>query len=111
MFIPSSNLGGFEYGKVGPKDGSDFVGGNYISTLNLVNLPYLFENAQNLDMLLFFDAANIWGVDYDSSNDDSNKIRSSIGVGLDWFLIGLSFFFIWGLSKGDGDVTGLLDLI
>jgi len=108
LFIPSSNLRGFEYGKVGPKDGSDFVGGNYISTLNLQsNLPYLFENAQNLDMLLFFDAANIWGVDYDSSIDDSNKIRSSIGVGLDWFTpIGpVNFSLSEVLSKGDSDVT------
>ena len=108
LFIPSSNLRGFEYGKVGPKDGGDFVGGNYISTLNLQsNLPYLFENAQNLDMLLFFDAANIWGVDYDSSIDDSNKIRSSIGVGLDWFTpIGpVNFSLSEVLSKGDSDVT------
>ena len=34
---------------------------------------------------LFLDAGNIWGVDYDSSIDDSNKIRSSIGIGFDWF--------------------------
>ena len=58
-------------------------------------------------MLLFFDAANIWGVDYDSSIDDSNKIRSSIGVGLDWFTpIGpVNFSLSEVLSKGDGDVT------
>ena len=58
-------------------------------------------------MLLFFDAANIWGVDYDSSIDDSNKIRSSIGVGLDWFTpIGpVNFSLSEVLSKGDSDVT------
>ena len=27
--VPSSKLRGFEYGKIGPKDGADFVGGNY----------------------------------------------------------------------------------
>ena len=31
------------------------------------------------------DVANIWGVDYDSSIDDGNKIRSSVGFGVDWF--------------------------
>ena len=51
------------------------------------SLPYLLENAQNLDMIVFLDAANVWGVDYDSSIDDSNKIRSSIGIGLDWFTV------------------------
>ena len=29
LFIPSSKLRGFERGKVGPKDGNDFIGGNY----------------------------------------------------------------------------------
>ena len=32
--IPSSKLRGFEYGKVGPKDGSDYVGGNFVSAIN-----------------------------------------------------------------------------
>ena len=32
---------------------------------------------------MFADAANIWGVDYDSSLE-KNGIRSSIGIGLDW---------------------------
>ena len=27
LFIPSNRLRGFEGGKVGPKDGNDFVGG------------------------------------------------------------------------------------
>ena len=35
---------------------------NFSSTL-----PQLFENSQNIDFLFFFDIANIWGVDYDSS--------------------------------------------
>ena len=32
---------------------------------------------------MFADAANIWGVDYNSSLDKSG-IRTSIGIGLDW---------------------------
>ena len=35
----------------------------------------------------FFDAGNGWGVDYDSSLNDSNKIRSSVGLGIDWFTL------------------------
>ena len=34
LFIPTRKLRGFEKGKVGPKDGSDFIGGNYVATFN-----------------------------------------------------------------------------
>jgi len=88
LSIPSNKLRGFERGKVGPKDGNDFIGGNFISSINLQSsLPFLFENSQNFDAIIFFDAANIWGVDYDTSIDDGSKIRSSIGIGIDWATI------------------------
>ena len=108
MNVPSSRLRGFEYGKIGPKDGADYIGGNYVSALNLSStLPYFLENAQNTDFLVFIDAANVWGVDYDSSIDESNKIRSSYGVGVDWFTpIGpLSFSLSQTLSKASTDKT------
>ena len=106
--VPSNRLRGFEYGKVGPKDGNDYIGGNYVSALNLSStLPNFLENAQNTDFLVFIDAANIWGVDYDSSIDESSKIRSSYGVGVDWFTpIGpLSFSLSQTLSKASTDKT------
>jgi outer membrane protein insertion porin family len=106
--IPSSRLRGFEFGKIGPKDGADFVGGNYMSALNLSStLPNFLENAENTDFLVFIDAANLWGVDYDSTIDDSNKIRSSYGVGVDWFTpIGpLSFSLSQTISKASTDQT------
>ncbi len=108
LLIPQSRLRGFESGKVGPKDGSDFIGGNYITALNFTsNLPQIFPTAQNLDFAIFLDAANIWGVDYDSSINNSDKIRSSIGINLDWFsVIGpVSFSLSETLSKADTDVT------
>ena len=106
--VPSSRLRGFEFGKVGPKDGADFIGGNYVSSINFSStLPQILENAQNTDFLIFIDAANVWGVDYDSSIDDSNKIRSAIGVGVDWFTpVGpLSFSLSQTLSKASTDST------
>ena len=109
LYVPSKRLRGFEFGKVGPKDGNDYVGGNYLSTINFTStLPFILENAQNTDFLVFFDAANVWGVDYDSSLDDtSNDIRSSVGVGVDWFTpIGpLNFSLASPLSKSDTDKT------
>ncbi len=84
LYIPGKRLRGFETGKVGPKDGSDFIGGNYISSINATTtVPMFLENLQSVDIVMFADAANIWGVDYDSSLD-SGGIRSSVGVGLDW---------------------------
>ena len=107
LFLPSSKLRGFESGKVGPKDGNDFIGGNFISAINLQStLPILFQNSQNLDAVIFFDVANIWGVDYDSSINDNSKIRSSIGIGVDWMTVvgPLSFSLTEVISKDTTDV-------
>ena len=70
-------------------------------------IPQIFENAQNLDFALFFDVANTWGVDYDSSLEHNNKIRSSIGVGIDWFTIlgPLNFSFAHPITKDLSDKT------
>jgi len=107
LYIPSKSLRGFERGKVGPKDGNDFIGGNYLGNFNFTTtLPFILDDVQNFDGLFFFDAANLWGVDYDSSIDNSNKIRSSVGVGLDWLTpVGpLSFSLAAPLTKVDTDI-------
>ena len=108
LYIPSSRLRGFEAGKVGPKDGNDYVGGNYVSTLNFSStIPYLFQTVEELDVKLFFDAGNVWGVDYSSSLDDKNKIRSSTGIAMELLTpVGpLSFSFAQALSKASSDKT------
>tara|TARA_B100000886_G_scaffold337630_1_gene298758 strand:- start:1655 stop:3898 length:2244 start_codon:yes stop_codon:yes gene_type:complete len=108
IYLPGSKLRGFVSGGVGPKDGDDFIGGNYASSVNIqTSIPQLLPNIQNMDASIFFDAGNVWGVDYDSGLSDTNKIRSSIGVGIDWFtLIGpLSVSFSYPISKVDTDKT------
>ena len=35
LHIPSKRLRGFESKKIGPKDGEDYVGGNYATALNI----------------------------------------------------------------------------
>lgn len=105
--IPSSRLRGFEAGRVGPKDGDDFVGGNYAYSINFAsNIPQFFEESQSIDFLIFADAADIWGVDYNSSIE-GDGIRSSIGVALDWMSpIGpMNFSFAHPITKKNGDVT------
>ena len=108
LYIPSKKLRGFESGKVGPIDNGDYVGGNFITAVNMATtLPQLLPNAQNTDFSLFFDAASIWGVDYDSSIKDDYSINSSIGISLDvTTVIGpLNFSLAQPISKKDSDKT------
>ena len=107
LYIPSKKLRGFEAGKIGPIDSGDFIGGNYTAVLNAsTTLPEFGSNLETIDFQLFFDAANVWGVDYDSSLDNSH-IRSSMGLGVDWYTIvgPLNFSITQTLSKADSDKT------
>ena len=58
-------------------------------------------------LLVFLDVGTVWGVDYSSSIDDSNKIRSSSGIALEFFTpIGpMSFSYAETITKADTDVT------
>ena len=106
--VPYKRLRGFQKGKVGPIENSDYIGGNYVSTLNLsTNLPTILSTVENIDFSYFIDIANVWGVDYDSSIDDANAIRSSTGIGLDLLTpIGpLSFSLTHPISKKSTDKT------
>ena len=107
LFLPTNKLRGFEAGKFGPNDGLEFIGGNYATALNLsTTLPQVLPSLQNIDISLYFDAANVWGVDYNSSLSNGGKIRSSAGVAVDFFTpIGpLNFSFSQIISKDSGDV-------
>ena len=70
------------------------------------NVPFIFEESQNLDFLIFADAADIWGVDYNSSIE-GNGIRSSIGIALDWLspLGPMNFSLAYPITKETGDKT------
>ena len=105
LYIPQKRLRGFVKGKVGPKDGSDYIGGNYYTTLNLsTSLPQVLPNLENINVSSFVDIGNVWGVD-DSSLDESSEIRSSIGIGVDWFTVvgPLSFSFAQPITKANTD--------
>ena len=108
VFLPSRKLRGFELGKIGPVDSGDYVGGNYASSLNLsTTLPQMGANIQTADFKLFYDAANVWGVDYSGTVGDASRIRSAAGIGVDWFTpIGpLSFTLAQPLTKHGSDKT------
>ena len=108
LYLPSSKLRGFESGKIGPKDGEDYVGGNYAAAINIATtLPQALPNLQNTNLSIFFDAGNIWGVDYNSTLAGENKIRSSVGIAIDFFTpIGpLNFSLSEPITKSKNDIT------
>ena len=107
VYIPSSKLRGFESGKFGPKDGDEYVGGNFGSAINLnTTLPKILSGYEDVDFNLFFDAATLREVDYDSSLE-STKIRSATGVAVNVFtVIGpLSFSYAIPISSESSDKT------
>ena len=107
LYVPQSKLRGFVNGKVGPKDGGDFIGGNYFASMNFSStLPQILPNAQNIDVISFIDMANLWGVD-DNSLNDGSEIRSSVGVAIDWYTVvgPLSFSFAAPITKSSTDKT------
>ena len=104
-FLSSKKLRGFESYGIGPVDGKDHIGGNYsfYSTIGST-FPNPLPEKWNADSIVFIDAGNVWGVDFDSSKD-SNKLRSSVGIGLDWTspLGPLSFTYAEVLSSASTD--------
>ena len=108
LYVPERRLRGFKRGKIGPIENNDYVGGNYRAMFNLnTTLPNLFKESQNTDFRIFFDSATLWGVDYSSEVKDSKNIRSSLGVGVDWYTpIGpLSFSLAQPITQDSTDQT------
>jgi len=108
LYAPSKRLRGFQSGAVGPKDGNDYVGGNYLATINTSStVPFILQTLESVDLKVFLDVGNVWGVDYSSAVDDSNKFRSASGVALELLTpIGpLSFSFAEAITKASTDKT------
>ncbi len=108
LFIPQRRLRGFDTSKVGPKDASDWIGGNFATAVGFeAKLPNLLPESLKTNVSAFIDTANLWGVDYSDSVNDSNKIRSSVGLAADvWTMVGpLSFTVAKAITTYDQDET------
>ena len=108
LYIPQSRLRGFNTYQVGPKDGDDYIGGNYLTTISAeAQLPNLLPESYRTDVSIFMDTANIWGVDYSDSIDETDKIRSAVGVSANIFTtVGpLSFTIAQDITKHASDTT------
>ncbi|MDC0518171.1 outer membrane protein assembly factor BamA [Candidatus Pelagibacter sp.] len=108
LSLPRNKLKGFQAGRIGPVDNKDYVGGNYVASINFdTTLPMILPSAETIDFKYFVDVGNVWGIDYSDTIDDSNKIRSSTGITIDWFTpIGpLNFSFAKDITKANTDKT------
>jgi len=108
LFIPQRRLRGFDTSKVGPKDKDDWIGGNFATAVGFeAKLPNLLPESLKTNVSAFVDTANLWGIDYSDSVNDSNKIRSSVGLSADvWTMVGpLSFTIAKALTTYDQDET------
>jgi outer membrane protein insertion porin family len=89
-------------------DGGDHIGGNYVTALNFeTSFPNFLPESTKTDVGLFLDFGNVWGVDYDTSIDDSNKIRSSFGGAASWVspLGPMTFVLSRNITKANTDET------
>jgi len=105
LFVPSNNLRGFASRGIGPKIDNDFIGGNYSFYTTLSStIPNGLPDKWNAITNIFFDTANVWGVD-DNSTGDSNMIRSSVGLGFSWVspLGPISFTYAEPITKEKTD--------
>jgi len=106
LYLPRRRLRGFDVFSVGPKDGDDYIGGNYTTALSAeAQLPNLLPEQYRTDFNVFLDTGNVWAVDYDNTIDETNTIRSALGIGANVFTpIGpLSIVVAQDLSKASTD--------
>jgi len=105
LFVSNNYLRGFANKGIGPKLENDFIGGNYAFYTSFSStIPNGLPEKWNATTNIFFDVANVWGVD-DKSTDDSNQVRSSLGLGFSWVspLGPISFNYAKPISKANTD--------
>ena len=84
--LGGKRLRGFKSGKVGPRSGNSYTGGQYYYLTSLETNIDLSIEPFDITTTLFVDVGSVWGLEnpaYSSINDD-HKMRSSIGVNFNW---------------------------
>jgi len=84
--LGGKKLRGFKAGKIGPKLGNSYTGGQYFYLTSLETNIDLDINAFDITTTAFIDVGSVWGLEnpaYGSIND-KHEARSSIGVNVNW---------------------------
>ncbi len=84
--LGGKRLRGFKSGKIGPRTGNSYTGGQYYYLTSLETNFDLELEAFDITSTLFADFGSVWGLEnpaYSAINDD-HELRSSIGVNFNW---------------------------
>mgnify|MGYP003312042821 FL=1 len=84
--LGGKRLRGFKSGKVGPRSGNSYTGGQYYYLTSLETNIDLSIEPFDITTTLFTDVGSVWGLENPaySSIDAEHKMRSSIGVNFNW---------------------------
>ncbi len=84
--LGGKNLRGFKSGKIGPKLGNSYTGGQYFYLTSLETNIDLNIDAFDITTTAFIDVGSVWGLENPAygSIDDKHEARSSIGVNFNW---------------------------
>ncbi len=84
--LGGKKLRGFKSGKVGPRTGNSYTGGQYYYLTSIeTNIDFNLD-AFDITSTLFIDIGSVWGLDnpaYSNINDE-HEMRSSLGVNFNW---------------------------
>tara|TARA_Y100000816_G_scaffold262964_1_gene220992 strand:- start:46 stop:2307 length:2262 start_codon:yes stop_codon:yes gene_type:complete len=84
--LGGKRLRGFKSGKIGPRTGGSYTGGQYFYLTSLeTNIDFNLD-AFDITSTLFLDVGSVWGLENPaySSIDDDHELRSSLGVNFNW---------------------------
>ena len=84
--LGGKRLRGFKSGKIGPKIGNSYTGGQYYYLTSLETNFDLNIDAFDITTTFFVDVGSVWGLEnpsYVSINDD-HETRSSLGLNFNW---------------------------
>ena len=84
--LGGKKLRGFKSGKIGPKLGNSYTGGQYFYLTSLETNIDLNIDAFDITTTAFIDVGSVWGLENPAygSIDDKHEARSSIGINLNW---------------------------
>ncbi len=84
--LGGKKLRGFKSGKMGPKLGNSYTGGQYFYLTSLETNIDLEIDAFDITTTAFIDIGSVWGLENPAygSIDDGHEARSSIGVNFNW---------------------------